>query len=64
MIEKAEQYANSNDENVKVLIEFITKKTAALFFSTINQDCRFEDYKILLLSGDILDLGESKLSIQ
>jgi CRISPR-associated endonuclease/helicase Cas3 len=61
MIEKAEQYANSNDENVKVLIEFITKKTAALFFSTINQDCRFEDYKILLLSGDILEFRRKQI---
>ena len=61
MIEKAEQYASSNDENVKVLIEFITKKTAALFFSTINQDCRFEEYKILLLSGDILEFRRKQI---
>lgn len=55
MIEKAEQYASSNDEHVKVLIEFITKKTAAVFFNTVNQDSRFSDYKIFLLSGDILE---------
>jgi len=61
MIEKAEWYANSNDENVKVLIEFITKKTAALFFSIINRDCRFEDYKILLLSGDILEFRRKEI---
>ena len=61
MIEKAEQYANSNDEKVKVLIEFITKKTAALFFSIINQDCRFEEYKILLLSGDILEFRRKQI---
>ncbi len=61
MIDKAERYANSNDENVKVLIEFITKKTAALFFSIINQDGRFEDYKILLLSGDILEFRKKQI---
>ena len=61
MIEKAEQYASSNDEKVKVLIEFITKKTAALFFSIINQDCRFEEYKILLLSGDILEFRRKQI---
>lgn len=61
MVEKAERYANSNDENVKVLIEFITKKTAALFFSIINQDNRFDDYKILLLSGDILEFRRKQI---
>ena len=61
MIEKAEQYASSKDEKVKVLIEFITKKTAALFFSIINQDCRFEEYKILLLSGDILEFRRKQI---
>lgn len=61
MIEKAEQYASSNDENVKVLIEFITKKTAALFFRIIDKDNRFEDYKILLLSGDILEFRRKQI---
>jgi len=61
MIEKAEQYATSNDEKVKVLIEFITKKTAALFFSIINKDSRFEEYKILLLSGDILEFRRKQI---
>lgn len=61
MIEKAEQYASSNNENVKVLIEFITKKTAALFFRIINEDSRFRDYKILLLSGDILEFRRKQI---
>lgn len=61
MIEKAEQYASSNDKNVKVLIEFITKKTAAKFFNIINKDNRFEDYKILLLSGDILEFRRKQI---
>jgi CRISPR-associated endonuclease/helicase Cas3 len=61
MIDKAELYASSNDKSVKVLIEFITKKTAALFFSIINKDSRFEDYKILLLSGDILEFRRKQI---
>lgn len=61
MIEKAERYAISNNENVKVLIEFITKKTAALFFSIINKDSRFGDYKIHLLSGDILEFRRKQI---
>jgi CRISPR-associated endonuclease/helicase Cas3 len=61
MIEKAELYAGLNSENVKVLIEFITKKTAALFFSIINNDNRFEEYKILLLSGDILEFRRKQI---
>lgn len=61
IIEKAEQYVNSNDEKVKVLIEFITKKTAALFFSIINKDIRFKNYKILLLSGDILEFRRKQI---
>lgn len=61
MIEKAERYANSNNENAQILIEFITKKTATLFFSIINKDNRFKDYKILLLSGDILEYRRKQI---
>lgn len=61
MIEKAEQYASSNENCVKVLIEFITKKTASSFFSIINKHYRFEDYKILLLSGDILEFRRKQI---
>lgn len=61
MIEKAEKFASSNDERVKVLIEFITKKTATLYFSIINNDSRFENFKILLLSGDILEFRRKQI---
>jgi CRISPR-associated endonuclease/helicase Cas3 len=61
MIDKAEQFTVSNEEKVKVLMEFITKKTAALFFRIINKDRRFEDYKILLLSGDILEFRRKQI---
>lgn len=61
MIEKAEQYAESNTKKVKVLVEFITKKTASQYFSLINKDNRFKDYKILLLSGDILEFRRKQI---
>lgn len=61
MIEKAERYASLNGQKVNVLIEFITKKTAAFFFTLLNNDSRFEDYKILLLSGDILEFRRKQI---
>lgn len=61
MIEKAEHFASFNEDKVKVLIEFITKKTAALFFSLLKNNNRFEDYKILLLSGDILEFRRQQI---
>ncbi|MDP3912192.1 MAG: CRISPR-associated helicase Cas3' [Bacteroidota bacterium] len=61
MIEKAEQYASINNNCIKVLIEFITKKTATAFFSIINSDNRFCDFKILLLSGDILEFRRKQI---
>ncbi|MEI6141955.1 MAG: CRISPR-associated helicase Cas3' [Mariniphaga sp.] len=61
MIEKADRYASSNKNSVKVLIEFITKKTASLFFRIISQSIRFEDYKILILSGDILEFRRKQI---
>ncbi len=59
--EKAEHYANSNGQKVNILIEFITKKTAAFFFNLLNSDSRFENYKILLLSGDILEYRRKQI---
>jgi CRISPR-associated endonuclease/helicase Cas3 len=61
MIEKAEQYASTNRNGVKVLIEFITKETASSFFSMISKNNRFEDYKILILSGDILEFRRKQI---
>ncbi|MDY0141022.1 MAG: CRISPR-associated helicase Cas3', partial [Bacteroidales bacterium] len=61
IIEKAEQYATSNEEKVKVLIEFITKKTSSSFFSIINNDNRFAGYEVLLLSGDILEYRRKQI---
>jgi CRISPR-associated endonuclease/helicase Cas3 len=39
----------------RVLIEFITKNTASHFFRLLNESDHFIDFKILLLSGDILE---------
>lgn len=61
MIEKADRYASLNDQKVNILIEFITKKTAAFFFNKLNNDIRFKDYKILLLSGDILEFRRKQI---
>ncbi|MDY0344430.1 MAG: CRISPR-associated helicase Cas3' [Lentimicrobium sp.] len=61
MIEKSDQYANSHKGSVKILIEFITKKTASLFFYTINEDERFKNHEIVLLSGDILEFRRRQI---
>ncbi|KAA6332089.1 Reverse gyrase [termite gut metagenome] len=60
LIEKANQYALVNENKVKVLIEFITKKTASNFFQIIvNKE--LNDYKIMLLSGDILEFRRKEI---
>jgi CRISPR-associated endonuclease/helicase Cas3 len=59
--EKAELYASLNNQKVNILIEFITKKTAAFFFTLLNNDNRFKEYKILLLSGDILEFRRKQI---
>jgi CRISPR-associated endonuclease/helicase Cas3 len=61
MFEKAEKYALNNNGGVKILIEFITKKTATLFFGSINQEERSKEYKVLLLSGDILEFRRKEV---
>jgi len=61
MFEKAEQYALKSDGSAKVLIEFITKKTASSFFSILKQDERINEYKIFLLSGDILEFRRKQI---
>ena len=61
MIEKAKEYALSNNNRVRVIIEFITKKTATSFFSIISKSNHFVDYKILILSGDILEFRRKQI---
>jgi CRISPR-associated endonuclease/helicase Cas3 len=61
MIGKANQYALANEDKVKVLIEFITKKTASAFFKIISDNTKFRDYQILILSGDILEFRRKEI---
>lgn len=61
LFEKSEQYSLYSNEKVKTLIEFITKKTASLFFEIINKDIRSQDYIIFLLSGDILEYRRKQI---
>lgn len=53
--ENAEDYASNNDGKIRVLVEFITKNTASQFFTEILKKKDFSDYKIVLISGDILE---------
>lgn len=52
---EAELYASSNKDNVRVLVEFITKNTASKFFNNISKNSAFSGYKIYIISGDILE---------
>ena len=61
LFEKSEQYCLNANGKVKTLIEFITKKTASLFFEIINKDTRSQDYIIYLLSGDILEFRRKQI---
>lgn len=55
---ESEKYAATNKQKVKsvrTLVEFITKKTASKFLKMLQTDRRFKDYKLYLISGEILD---------
>lgn len=55
---ESEDYAQNNPQkanSVRTLIEFITKKTAFKFFKSLQEDPRFENYELYLISGEILD---------
>ena len=64
MFNKANQYAMENQDKIKVLIEFITKKTASAFFKIISKNVQFLNYKILLLSGDVLEFRRKEIIAQ
>jgi CRISPR-associated endonuclease/helicase Cas3 len=61
LFDKAEQYSLKSEGNAKILIEFITKKTASLFFSILKQNERYNEYELLLLSGDILEFRRKEI---
>lgn len=51
---EADKYYKKHKHS-RVLIEFITKNTASHFYRMLNESDVFGDYKVLLLSGDILE---------
>lgn len=55
LFEKAEERAAVYNGRVKVIIEFIKKKSAGEFLKLINNDPMFDDYHKLLISGEILE---------
>jgi CRISPR-associated endonuclease/helicase Cas3 len=63
IVDKSNQYALENHDSVKVLVEFITKRTASVFFKFILKT-QIKDYKILLLSGDILEFRRKEIISQ
>jgi len=50
--EKSEEYASDNDNKVRTVVEFISKKTASDFLKVLTE---FEEYKTYLISGEILE---------
>lgn len=55
---ESELYSKQNDfvpQSVRTVVEFITKKSATEFLRLLQEDERFNDYKIYLISGEILD---------
>ena len=51
---KADDYTKIHRQS-RVLIEFITKNTASHFFRLLSESDDFQNYKLYLLSGDILE---------
>ena len=64
LLNKANHYALTNDGNIKVLIEFITKKTASAFFKIVLEKAQKFNYTTLLLSGDILEFRRNEIITQ
>lgn len=55
LFEKSEERADSHEGQVRVIIEFVRKKSAGEFFRLVSEDARFEDYEKFLISGEILE---------
>jgi CRISPR-associated endonuclease/helicase Cas3 len=54
--DKSEEYALGNDNKVRAVVEFISKKTASEFLKILkDNNPEFEEYKIYLISGEILE---------
>jgi CRISPR-associated endonuclease/helicase Cas3 len=57
---EADDYSEIHHQ-ARVLIEFITKNTASHFFRLLSESDVFQDYKLYLLSGDILEPQRKKI---
>lgn len=55
LFEEAEIYDQTQKGGVRVIIEFIKKKTAGQFLKIIEDDNRFDSYEKYLISGEILE---------
>lgn len=55
LFEKSEARAAEHDGQVRVIIEFIKKKSASAFFRLVCDDPNFEGYEKFLISGEILE---------
>jgi len=53
--EKSEMYAHNNDSNAKIIVEFITKKTAADFVEVVEEHPILCEYRLLMMTGTILE---------
>lgn len=53
--EKSESYAKKNNSEVKVIVEFITKKSATNFARKTKEHSILSQYKLLMLTGTILE---------
>ncbi|WP_026474894.1 CRISPR-associated helicase/endonuclease Cas3 [Alkaliflexus imshenetskii] len=52
--EQADVYFEKHGK-ARVLVEFITKNTASQFFKLVENEKKFEGYKLFIISGDILE---------
>ena len=52
---KSEKYASNNENKVRTVVEFISKRAASDFLKTINNNPDFKQYEKYLISGEILE---------
>lgn len=53
--DKTEKYANQNESSVKVIVEFITKKSASDFVDLVKKHPILRHYELLMMTGTILE---------
>lgn len=53
--DKTEKYANQNESSVKVIVEFITKKSASDFVDLLKKHPILRHYELLMMTGTILE---------